>query len=639
MKKFVAFSMGALMALSFSACSNDDDLDVDAQEIQQNTESSYISVRITGSNFSSTRAEDSDFVDGTGDETESGKVDQVQFFFFDKDGKFISKGNVFQSPDFKAESSSANIEKYGEAVVEIDNFDSDNKPALMVTLLNAPTLEGVATDGTKKTITDLLDHVYDGNEAYQNSSKHFIMATSSYKDETAGANNTYYYATKLSSDCFQNAGAFDSSKAVDVYVERLAAKVTLDLTSLNRFHSDTKLMYLGKFKVTGMTGDDNGYTKLYAKIEGWGLNATAQHSYMLKHLDTTWTKETLGFDWNDASRYRSYWGESYNYGRDGQGTVSGTVPFPEYYGDQTVDKYTLKYWSANELKNIAFDATGNEYCFENTNTGAIISSNHVPATATCILIKAQLTDENENVLSDIVKFHGGYYTRDAAMEVIVNRALAGKGDFHKAGDSAAKLSVNDVEWTNDAYLNGHLTLKLKDGEVWEDGTGTDDVSDHIDSLFAGYTSNEEGGYPCISYKAGMYYYAPINHLNYTNTKGTADTDTNATYAEGYYGVVRNHVYQVIVNGFKQLDDPDKVPDPSKPNNGDGDEDDPTKDPTNPGGNGDDDDDDDEPNIDPGHGIEDPDEPIVPNPDEDSNWYLSTQINILSWRIVNQYVKI
>jgi hypothetical protein len=137
----------------------------------------------------------------------------------------------------------------------------------------------------------------------------------------------------------------------------------------------------------------------------------------------------------------------------------------------------------------------------------------------------------------------------------------------------------------------------------------------------------------------MYYYAPINHLNYTNTKGTADTDTNATYAEGYYGVVRNHVYQVIVNGFKQLDDPDKVPDPSKPNNGDGDEDDPTKDPTNPGGNGDDDDDDDEPNIDPGHGIEDPDEPIVPNPDEDSNWYLSTQINILSWRIVNQYVKI
>jgi hypothetical protein len=632
------------MAMGFTACSSDDVLDVDAQQIQQNTESSYISVKITGSNFSSTRATDDDFEDGTGNETENGQttVDQVQFFFFDKDGTFISKGDVFQAPDF-GDGTNSNVEKFGEAVVEINDYNSENKPVYMVTLLNAPDLEGFSEEGTaKKTIQDLYAKVYEGNEAYKNSSNHFIMATTSYveTDATKSHDNTIYYATKLTDDCFQNSSIYDSSKAVDVYVERLAAKVTLDLRSLNRFkNAKNNNMYLGKFKVKGMDGDSEGYTKLYAKIEGWGLNATAQNSFVVKHLNTTWGDGSFGFDWNDASRYRSYWGESYNYGRDGQGTVSGTVPFPEYYGDQTVDKYTLKYWSANELKNTAFDATGNEYCFENTNTGAIISSNHVPATATCILIKAQLTDENENVLSDIVKFHGGYYTRDAAMEVIVNRALAGKGDFHKAGDSAAKLSVNDVEWTNDAYLNGHLTLKLKDGEVWEDGTGTDDVSDHIDSLFAGYTSNEEGGYPCISYKAGMYYYAPINHLNYTNTKGTADTDTNATYAEGYYGVVRNHVYQVIVNGFKQLDDPDKVPDPSKPNNGDGDEDDPTKDPTNPGGNGDDDDDDDEPNIDPGHGIEDPDEPIVPNPDEDSNWYLSTQINILSWRIVNQYVKI
>jgi hypothetical protein len=636
--------MGALMALSFSACSNDDDLDVDAQEIQQNTESSYISVRITGSNFSSTRAEDSDFVDGTGDETESGKVDQVQFFFFDKDGKFISKGNVFQSPDFKAESSSANIEKYGEAVVEIDNFDSDNKPALMVTLLNAPTLEGVATDGTKKTITDLLDHVYDGNEAYQNSSKHFIMATSSYKDETAGANNTYYYATKLSSDCFQNAGAFDSSKAVDVYVERLAAKVTLDLTSLNRFHSDTKLMYLGKFKVTGMTGDDNGYTKLYAKIEGWGLNATAQHSYMLKHLDTTWTKETLGFDWNDASRYRSYWGKAYNYGRDGEGTASGTVAFPKYYGDNTIKNYTLKYWSGKELDNTVFDGSGKEYCFENTNTSAMLSAHHVPATATCVLIKAQLTD-GSNTLSNIVKFHGGYWTREEAKKVIFEKALAGSNFQTESGTA---LALTDVDWASAKYLNGHITLKLtKDAKdkAWYKGkydattNATAVQVDDIDSLFEAYNSNESSGYPCISYNAGMYYYAPINHLNYTNNKGTADTSN--TYAEGYYGVVRNHVYQVVVNGFRQLEDTDDdgnkvIPDPSKPNNDDkaGDEDkkDPTKDPTNPK-------DDDDDNIDPGHGIEDPEEPIVPNPDEDENWYLSTQINILSWRLVNQYVKI
>jgi hypothetical protein len=155
-------------------------------------------------------------------------------------------------------------------------------------------------------------------------------------------------------------------------------------------------------------------------------------------------------------------------------------------------------------------------------------------------------------------------------------------------------------------------------------------------LFEDYV-NVEKGHPCVSYKAGMYYYAPINHLNYTNHKGSAEAESNV-YAEGYYGVVRNHVYQVVVNGFKQLQD-DPTPDPSKPDNSENGSDDPKNDPTNPSGDGSDTDPDDEPNIDPGHGIEDDNEPIVPNPEEDQNWYLSTQINILSWRVVSQYVKI
>jgi hypothetical protein len=628
MKKFVAFGLGAMMAtMTFTACSNDDALDLNEQEIQQNTVSSYISVRITGSNFSSTRATtdltDDDFEEGTGDETEDGVNGNVQFFFFDKDGKFLTKGNVMSDPTFSDPNTNENIERNGQAVVEIENFNSSNKPTMMVTLLNAPDIDGFEGE---KTIADLRDHIY---KNFKNGNK-FIMTTSSYVD----ANNTKLDYTPLTESAFQTSGIYDAEKKVDVYVERVAAKITLEM-KLNRFKDTDTPMYLGKFNVNGL----DGTTKLYAKITGWGLNATAKQSYALKHLKDSWlTANTLGFDWNDASRYRSYWGESWNYGKDGQGNPTYSTNFPNYYGDQDKDNYTLTYWKGSELKNTAFDGTGVEYCFENTNSGEIINKNHVPATATCVLIKALLTDVNGTAFDNIVKFHGGYWTRDAALEVMLDKALAGH-DYHRASNKDKKLTKDDVDWTSATYLNGHIRLKLNDDAkdvTWVDGDGTTDVKDEIDSLFEDYV-NVEKGHPCVSYKAGMYYYAPINHLNYTNHKGSAEAESNV-YAEGYYGVVRNHVYQVVVNGFKQLQD-DPTPDPSKPDNSENGSDDPKNDPTNPSGDGSDTDPDDEPNIDPGHGIEDDNEPIVPNPEEDQNWYLSTQINILSWRVVSQYVKI
>jgi hypothetical protein len=113
------------------------------------------------------------------------------------------------------------------------------------------------------------------------------------------------------------------------------------------------------------------------------------------------------------------------------------------------------------------------------------------------------------------------------------------------------------------------------------------------------------------------------------------------YVEGYYGVVRNHWYELTITGFGTMPstdkddpnydpswDPDKNPDPTDPDPFDDSnlgEDDPAPD--------------DVPNIDPGHGIEDPDEPIVPNPDKNSDYYLNANINILSWRLVGQDVKL
>jgi hypothetical protein len=111
----------------------------------------------------------------------------------------------------------------------------------------------------------------------------------------------------------------------------------------------------------------------------------------------------------------------------------------------------------------------------------------------------------------------------------------------------------------------------------------------------------------------------ITHLN-PNEKDAGGT----SYNEGYYGMVRNHIYNVTIEGFmKKKYSSDGTP-----------EDDPDGKPVLPDGP-----DPNDPPIDPGHGIEDENEPIIPNVEEDSNYYINTKINILSWRVVEQNVKL
>jgi hypothetical protein len=120
----------------------------------------------------------------------------------------------------------------------------------------------------------------------------------------------------------------------------------------------------------------------------------------------------------------------------------------------------------------------------------------------------------------------------------------------------------------------------------------------------------------------MYYYTPIYHLS---SKSIA----NDVIPEGYYGVVRNHWYGLTITGFRKSKDDDPY-NPSDPTG-----DDPTgKEPYGPEGPGKDDD-----PIDPGHGVDDPDEPIVPTKEDDINYYIGVNINVLSWRVVNQHIKL
>ena len=189
--------------------------------------------------------------------------------------------------------------------------------------------------------------------------------------------------------------AANSDNYVTVYVERLAAKVTLSVSSdLALTEIDGKKYYEITATVAGEdnnNNDDKATENLYVELLGWKLNATAKNSYMVKNLNENWTDTELGFAWNKRTDFRSFWGKSFNYGQSG---------YPANASEASDCKY-LDYFNLND--NLV-DLGKSAYCAENTNTSDIVSGNF-PSAVTSILVKAKVCDEKGNAL-DLVRFNG-----------------------------------------------------------------------------------------------------------------------------------------------------------------------------------------------------------------------------------------
>jgi hypothetical protein len=631
MKKFVAFSMGALMALGFSACSSDDDLNATPQDEGQ---LSYIYVQIEGADDALTRADsDPQLTVGSPEER---AVKDIKFYFFNSSGAFITKGSVWKTVNDWQDNdtgSADNIERYKQAVVSVPHYSDAKKPTMMITVVNPPS-DLAISEGTS--ISDVFDKMLTDYSTTSDNTKYYIMTTSSYlsEDENGKASTTepYYYTTDLTNVTFSKTVAEAmNSTPVEVYVERLAVKATTSFSedvysALDGIYQsrDNVIFKLGDYNLDGGLTEDK--VTLYAKFLGWHLNGTAKSGYYSKHISSEWNNSSasLAFDWNDPARHRSYWCMSKDY--ISIAVTDGT--FPQRYAEKDAQTgynrdFTCNYFSAEETNGKDFGTENPQYCNEYTQSKAALSTTnvHIPGASSHVLLLAQLTDHDGNSLGyNIVKYSGDYYKEDALKEQFISRA-----GLSKVNDGNGNLlTKDDVEFINDeTEWNGHVKLELKSSDkVWvkEDGTALATDAAGCKTIIDGEFTTVQNKQVMIRYKNGlMYYYSMITHLN-PNEKDAGGT----SYNEGYYGMVRNHIYNVTIEGFmKKKYSSDGTP-----------EDDPDGKPVLPGGP-----DPNDPPIDPGHGIEDENEPIIPNVEEDSNYYINTKINILSWRLVKQNVKL
>ncbi len=628
MKKVIF--LGMLASLALGACNNDDLTSGSGAESQKvfDGDVAYMTVRINDVG-SLTRASAGDYAYGT---TEEHTVTNAYFYFYDASGVFVSEAEVW---DGGTDGSTPNVEFEGSTVIVLKGLTGTGYPNYVVTVLNRPA--GFTPGETLDVMAAQLANA--AAEGIQDNNGNFVMSTSSYIANANGATDSRraYFATPVTEDDFFSEPIdMDEVNPVDIYVERLAAKVetgiSQNLTNETITLSDGSILYKltetiagndNEEDVTGegddTVGNGEGTQDVYIKITGWALNGTAKYSNIVKNIDAAWTESDLGFAWNVPTDYRSYWGKSFNYGL-GWGsypTSSEGAGTQDSDQDGTMLSDYLNYVSYNNLKNTFTTTTGTttisgtpEYCAENTNTagdasGVLQSKNS--SAITNVLIAAEVCNEDGEGL-DLVRYQGVLFTKTAYLQYVMSELTAlGELNVYTAliDETTGETTYTHIDGSYIELVNaydGYVTVGLvedafTDGTYYEKGTDNNgetvytEISDPTEgakTALADFNSN----HPNVNAYTGgqMYYNIPIEHLN--NNEGTeTDESGNVIPIEANYGIVRNHWYQLTVTDIANL----------------------------------------------GKGVFDPDEVIIPNIEDEQYYYIGAQINILSWMLVSQEV--
>lgn len=271
---------------------------------------------------------------------------------------------------------------------------------------------------------------------------------------------------------------------------------------------------------------------------------------------------------------------------------NSTTDFRSYWANSIAPKVKHnKEFDINTFKTLG--ASG--YCHENA------GDNLADANKTKIIVHAQLQDEDGTALN-IAQWMTDYYDYKDLRAVIA----ASVGELYYstdkttykalAADDGAGLNyvkfISGLEKypnnVNESYRVYFGYNKPSSGTIYwtrksDNVTDTDLLTDaEVEAIFANVS-------PAKVWMGGAtYYFTTIEHLGQN------------------FGVVRNHHYKINITGVKGLGTPVHTVNPNNP----------------------------EPPI-------DPDYPIIPDPVDpsDTETYLSAQVNVLSWKLVNNNVEL
>lgn len=348
-----------ILALGITACSRDEVTLPDSEKAEYD-QMRYIAVQI-GAPKDATRA----FENGAVNES---YINRLDFFFYDATGhptstplsmteSEISANGSFGTPDPNPDGN--NVTRIYTSVVPVALTQGQNLPSQIICVVN-----GVES-GVNEIKTLPLADLIDVERTYFSNQSCFVMTNSVYfgRDVVTGQTNQRLCATPINanSQLFGTKEAAQSAitnstagAIVDIYVERLAAKVGLNLNSAN----------IQDYKLKNSDGAD---VTLKFVPQYWAMNATDKSIYLTKRYGVETTEgsvttinrlpsfdeintvlSTGGFtNWNDAANHRSYWGTSPSYFANNYPDVSDDVD--DLVEPSNAEAFGSRYYSYNEL--------------------------------------------------------------------------------------------------------------------------------------------------------------------------------------------------------------------------------------------------------------------------------------------------
>ena len=360
----------------------------------------------------------------------------------------------------------------------------------------------------------------------------------------------------VTTSIFKTEAEAKANPAADIFVERVASKVTLGQTG-----SGTSIETLS---ADGTPAKNFKYT-----LEGWNLANVNKSSYLVRQYDNSWKDlksdgtdfltgaDKSAFDANPyrfagikliktnvssnpaANKYRTYWGKDINYTND--------APFAS---DATVGDADLT---------LGKDAS--TYCYENTFD---VAHQNVCNTTTAI-VKMKITPDSYTDGTTFYTINGGkdvVYSLANAKTKVGNQFLAEntesflKTTYFPSVTEAGKITVSDVDFSDNA---GKVTFNKLVLTFTPTATGsaptTADVTDA--TVLTALANNIK----VVEYKGGYSYYnILIKHFGdeltpwnpSTKTSGISYPSSNEANWLGRYGVLRNNWYDLDITGVSRL---------------------------------------------------------------------------------------
>ena len=552
----------ALVGAILTACEKEPQTQTGEYDTQ-----SYMSVSIAQAG--ATRGTEGEPAFLQGSEAEN-KITTVDFYFYKADGTAFNFGsdaknganqsfnnsNVYTYKPGGITNENDNIDEIVDATLVIQH-NTGNIPAYMIAVVNctAGTYAGQPLATVKASVINAADYV--------NSNGH-IMTNSVY----VGADGKIVMETPITIDNLAINAADAEKNPVKIYVERTAARIEVK-------EATAKDVYDTNTNITDAMGTT---THVYAKIIGWDVVTYANTTTLAKEIDLSWEATINGLTWNQPALYRSYWAKA---------TPALTKTFSWNSLTKDGDNRGVKGNVIGDVDYCLENTTLPVYATQTTDAGETVEDKDVSRTnVTKVVVAAQLfSDEAGTQEVKIANWYGQYYTLDG-LKAVVAQSL--KNDLIlKVGETYTPITpaqITVVTNEGDVQNSYEVYFKLVDGIE-----GTWYAIDADNKYVAVEDANEvlADVENAKIWNGKSYYIVNIEHLGAKERVGET-----TEYAPAFYGVVRNHAYEITFSGVQGLGTPVYNPETVYP------------------------------------------EPVTP---ENTESYVAAEINVLAWHLVKQTV--